>query len=61
MKRATVTAAIGDVVIARKMPAILDVRDESTNDTRVVCEIKRDTDPQLVMAQFTNTRRCRPR
>ncbi len=50
VKRATVTAAIGDVVIARKMPAILDVRDESTSDTRVVCEIKRDTDPQLVMA-----------
>ena len=50
VKRATVTAAIGEVVIARKMPAILDVRDESTNDTRVVCELKRDTDPQLVMA-----------
>ncbi|MBX3249510.1 MAG: DNA topoisomerase 4 subunit A [Myxococcales bacterium] len=50
VKRATVTAAIGEVVIQRKMPAILDVRDESTDDTRVVCELKRDADPQLVMA-----------
>jgi DNA gyrase subunit A len=50
VKRATLVEKIAEVIIAKKVPALLDVRDESTDDTRVVLEIKKDTDPQLVMA-----------
>src|SRR5205085_1021208 len=35
--------------IARKLPPLLDVRDESTEDVRIVLEVKRDVDPALVM------------
>ncbi len=34
----------------RKLPLLLDVRDESTKDVRIVLEIKKDADPELVMA-----------
>ena len=41
---------IADVIIAKKLPALVDVRDESTTDVRVVLELKDGTDPDLVMA-----------
>ena len=41
---------IADLVIARKLPPLLDVRDVSTDDIRVELEIKRDADEALVMA-----------
>jgi DNA gyrase subunit A len=41
---------IAEVIISRKLPYLLDVRDESTTDVRIVLEIKRDADPELVMA-----------
>ncbi len=50
IKRATLVEKIAEVIIARKLPALLDVRDESTDETRIVLEIKKDADPQLVMA-----------
>jgi DNA gyrase subunit A len=50
IERKTVVEKIAEVIIAKKLPHLLDVRDESTDDTRVVCEIKKGTDPQLVMA-----------
>ncbi|MDQ3032932.1 MAG: DNA topoisomerase IV subunit A [Myxococcota bacterium] len=50
IERKTVVEKIAEVIIAKKLPHLLDVRDESTDETRVVCEIKRGTDPQLVMA-----------
>src|SRR2546427_77249 len=34
----------------RKLPPLVDVRDESTKDVRIVLELKRDADPDLVMA-----------
>src|SRR5256714_6213037 len=40
----------GDLVRERKLTRLADVRDESTNDVRIVLEIKRDADPELVMA-----------
>src|SRR5262245_32676326 len=40
---------IADVIISRKMPMLLDVRDESTTDVRIVLELKKDADPNLVM------------
>jgi len=50
VRRSTVMEKIAEVIMARKLATLLDVRDESTNDTRIVCEIKKDSDPQLVMA-----------
>jgi len=41
---------IADLVISRKLPPLLDVRDVSTDDIRVELEIKRDADEALVMA-----------
>ena len=41
---------IAEVIQLRKLPYLLDVRDESTTDVRIVLEIKRDADPAIVMA-----------
>jgi DNA gyrase subunit A len=49
-RRGAVVEKIADVIIAKKLPTLLDVRDESTDQTRVVLEIKKDSDPQLVMS-----------
>jgi DNA gyrase subunit A len=49
-ERRTIVEKIAEVVISKKLPVLVDVRDESTDDCRIVCEIKKDTDPQLVMS-----------
>jgi DNA gyrase subunit A len=41
---------IGELIYQRKLPMLLDVRDESTTDVRIVCEVKRDADLGMVMA-----------
>jgi DNA gyrase subunit A len=47
---------IAEVIISRKLPLLLDVRNESTDDVRIVLELKKDADPELVMAYlFRNT------
>ncbi|MCE9574115.1 MAG: DNA topoisomerase IV subunit A [Deltaproteobacteria bacterium] len=54
--KATIVERIADVIISRKLPLLLDVRDESTTDVRIVLEIKREADPALVMAYlYKNT------
>ncbi len=50
IERRAVVEKIADVIIAKKLPVLLDVRDESTDDCRIVCEMKKDADPQLIMA-----------
>jgi DNA gyrase subunit A len=50
LTKATVVEKIAEVIISRKLPYLLDVRDESTTDVRIVLEIKKDADPELVMA-----------
>jgi DNA gyrase subunit A len=50
VKRGALVEKIAEVIIGKKLPALLDVRDESTHETRIVLEIKKDTDPQLVMS-----------
>ncbi len=50
VNKSTLVAKIGDLVRERKLPHLLDVRDESTADVRIVMEIKRETSPELVMA-----------
>jgi DNA gyrase subunit A len=48
-EKAALVSKIADVIIERRLPVLVDVRDESTDDVRIVLEIKRDTDPALVM------------
>jgi len=56
MTKASLVEKIAEVIISRKLPYLLDVRDESTTDIRIVLEIKKDADPELVMAYlFKNT------
>ncbi len=50
VNKASLVMKFGDLVRERKLAQLVDVRDESTNDVRIVLEIKRDTDPELVMA-----------
>ncbi len=56
VERGSIVAKIGEIVAARKLPHVVDVRDESTEECRIVCELKKDADPDLVMAYlFKNT------
>ena len=56
MDKADLVTKIAEVVIARKLPFLLNVRDESTDDVRIVLEIKKDAEPELVMAYlYKNT------
>jgi DNA gyrase subunit A len=48
--KTAVVEKIAEVIIGRKLPQLLDVRDESTADVRIVLEIKRDASPEMVMA-----------
>jgi DNA gyrase subunit A len=50
MSKSDLVQKIAEVIISRKLPYLLDVRDESTTDVRIVLEIKKDADPELVMA-----------
>ena len=50
VERKTIVEKIAEVIISKKLPVLVDVRDESTDETRVVLELKKDADPQLVMA-----------
>ncbi|HEX2689751.1 MAG TPA: DNA gyrase subunit A, partial [Kofleriaceae bacterium] len=50
MSKGDLVEKIAEVIVSRKLPYLLDVRDESTTDVRIVLEIKRDADPELVMA-----------
>ncbi len=50
VNKSTLVSRIGEVISERKLTTLTDVRDESTKDVRVVMELKRDADPELVMA-----------
>jgi DNA gyrase subunit A len=50
ISKASIVEKIAEVIIAKKLPLLLDVRDESTNDVRVVLELKAGADPALVMS-----------
>ena len=41
---------IADVVMGRKLPPLLDVKDLSTEDVRIAIEMKKDADEKMVMA-----------
>ncbi len=50
VNKAALVEQIGDVVLSRKMPHLLDVRDLSTDDVRIELELKGGADENLVMA-----------
>ena len=50
LDRDPLVASIGEVVASRKLPLLLDVRDESTSDVRIVLELKPGSDAAAVMA-----------
>jgi DNA gyrase subunit A len=50
MTKSSLVERIAEVIIGRKVVTLLDVRDESTADVRIVLELKKDADPALVMA-----------
>jgi DNA gyrase subunit A len=50
VNKSSLVAKLGEIVRERKLAHLVDVRDESTKDVRIVLEIKRDVEPELVMA-----------
>jgi len=50
LQKSTVIERIAEVIIGKKLPMLVDVRDESTDDVRIVLELKQGADPNLVMA-----------
>ena len=50
VNKANLVAEIAEHVRAGKLPQLSDVRDESTEEVRVVLELKRDASPEPVMA-----------
>lgn len=56
VNKATLVERIAEVVTSRKMPLLTDVRDVSADDVRIELEVKKEADPQKVMAYlFKNT------
>jgi DNA gyrase subunit A len=50
VSKADLVERIAEVIIAKKLPMLVDVRDESTDEVRIVLELKPGADPALVMA-----------
>jgi DNA gyrase subunit A len=50
VNKATLVERIAEVVMARKLPPLVDVRDVSTDDVRIALDLKKEVDPKLVMA-----------
>ena len=42
--------SIAEHIVSEKVPQLIDVRDESTDDVRIVLEVKRGADPEAAMA-----------
>jgi len=56
VNKAALVERIADVVLSRKLPPLVDVKDVSTDDVRIALEIKKDADARMVMAYlFKNT------
>ncbi len=56
VNKAALVERIADVVLSRKLPPLLDVKDVSTDDVRIELVLKREADPKMVMAYlFKNT------
>jgi DNA gyrase subunit A len=50
VNKAQLADAIGEIIVSRKMPHLVDVKDLSTDDVRIELELKSGADENLVMA-----------
>lgn len=50
VNKAQLVERIAEVVVSRKLAALVDVKDLSTDDVRIALEIKRDADEKMVLA-----------
>ncbi len=50
INKATLVEQIGEVAASRKLPPLVDVKDVSTDDVRILLELKKDSDEKMVMA-----------
>jgi len=50
VNKAQLVERIAEVVLGRKLPPLVDVKDISTDDVRIQLELKRDADEKMVMA-----------
>jgi len=50
VNKAQLVERIGEIVVGRKLPQLLDVKDLSTDDVRIALELKKDADEKMVMA-----------
>jgi len=50
VNKAQLVERIGEIVLGRKLPQLIDVKDLSTDDVRIALELKRDADEKMVMA-----------
>jgi DNA gyrase subunit A len=50
INKAQLVERIAEIVLSRKLPQLLDVKDLSTEDVRVAIEMKKDADEKMVMA-----------
>jgi DNA gyrase subunit A len=50
VNKAQLVERIAEVVIGRKLPQLLDVKDLSTEDVRIALEMKKDADEKMIMA-----------
>jgi DNA gyrase subunit A len=50
VNKGSLVEAIGEIVAERKVPMLLDVRDESTDQIRIVLVVRKEADPETIMA-----------
>ncbi len=50
VNKAQLIERIAEIVIGRKLPQLLDVKDLSTDDVRIAIEMKKDADEKMIMA-----------
>lgn len=50
VNKSALVERLAEVVVSRRLPPLVDVRDVSTDDVRIELEVKRDADEKLVMA-----------
>src|SRR5262249_39477924 len=50
VNKAQLVERIAEVVLSRKLPQLLDVKDVSTEDVRIAIEMKKEADEKMIMA-----------
>ncbi|MCC7382669.1 MAG: DNA topoisomerase IV subunit A [Deltaproteobacteria bacterium] len=50
LEKRVIIEKVAEVILGKKLPHLVDVRDESTDKVRIVLELKKDSSPELVMA-----------